>query len=603
MASIVLVGLLYFICELYIDDIIVYGRTEDEFLQNLEKVFQRLQKHRLTVNPKKMFFGLEEVEFVGHTINHSGITFSREKIEKVLAIKEPVYGKELKAFLGVVGYFHSHIRDYAIVAKPLHKMIHSYERNRKLVWTEEGRQSFALLKEAINECPTLFFIQDDIPIFLQTDACEYGLGGYLFQVVNGKEVPVAFVSKMLSDQEIRWNTTEKEAYAIVYCLKKLEYLLRDRTFTLRTDHKNLTYIDKETSAKVKRWKLMIQEYDFYIEHIAGKANIVADGFSRLLLLREEQLYLHDEFAPSEKDYQTIATAHNEVVGHHGVDRTVGKLKAKGKHWKYMREHVKRYIRQCPCCQKMSYLRTPIHTHPFTTACYEPMERWQADTIGPLPADEDGCCFILVIICCFTRWVSLYPIKDTTAKSCVDAMMQHVGTFGAPSQILTDNGTQFVNELVAELLKIIGVQHLTILPYSKEEVGIVERANREVMRHLRNLVFAHNEIAKWSKHYVPLVQRIMNTSRVDSHQSVPAELLFGKAITLDRGVLLPASDVTDNRKSLSAWSADMLSKQEELLRMASLAQKTRISSIWQTLIPDVRLTKSENTSWSSTNRQL
>ena len=137
----------------------------------------------------------------------------------------------------------------------------------------------------------------------------------------------------------------------MYCLKKLEYLLRDRTFTLRTDHKNLTYIDKETSAKVKRWKLLVQEYDFHIEHIAGKANVVADGFSRLLPLREEHLYLHEEFAASEEDYQTIATAHNEVVGHHGVERTLEKLKSKGKHWKYMREHVKRYIRQCPCCQK------------------------------------------------------------------------------------------------------------------------------------------------------------------------------------------------------------------------------------------------------------
>ena len=102
------------------------------------------------------------------------------------------------------------------------------------------------------------------------------------------------------------------------------------------------------------------------------------------------------------------------------------------------------------------------------------------------------------------------------------MMQHVGIFGTPSQILTDNGTQFVNELVTELLKIIGVQHLTILPYSKEEVGIVERANREVMRNLRNLVFAHNEIAKWSKNNIPPVQRIMNTSRVKSRQSVSAE---------------------------------------------------------------------------------
>jgi hypothetical protein len=144
---------------------------------------------------------------------------------------------------------------------------------------------------------------------------------------------------MLSDHEIRCYTTEKEAYAIVYCLRKLEYLLRDRSFTLRTDHKNPIYIDTETSAKVKRWKLLEQEYAFFIEHIAGKLNIAADGFSRLLPLREEHLYLHEEFALSKEEYDTIVGAHNEVVGHHGVDRTLGKLTS----------------------QKMSYLRTPSHT--------------------------------------------------------------------------------------------------------------------------------------------------------------------------------------------------------------------------------------------------
>ena len=121
---------------------------------------------------------------------------------------------------------------------------------------------------------------------------------------------------------------------------------------------------------------------------------------------------------------------------------MAKLISLGKLWTNMREHVKRFVKQCPCCQKMNYLQTPIHTHPFTTASYKPMERWEIDTIGPLPVDEDGNMFILVIICCFTRWVSLYPIKDSTAKTCVDAMMQHIGTFGTPSQILTDNGTQF-----------------------------------------------------------------------------------------------------------------------------------------------------------------
>ena len=140
--------------------------------------------------------------------------------------------------------------------------------------------------------------------------------------------------------------------------------------------------------------------------------------------------------------------------------------------------------------------------------------------------------------------------------------------------MTDNGTQFKNELVEELLKILGVEHLTILAYSHEENAIVERANKEVMRHLRGLIFTHNEVSKWSKHYIPLVQRIMNSSRVDSHKAIPAELLFGNAVNLDRGVLLPAAAITDKRKSLSEWAASMLRAQKELLTKAEAAQRRR-----------------------------
>ena len=264
----VLRGLLYDTCELYIDDI--NGRTKEEFLHNLEQVFKRLEKHKITVNPKKCFIGHNEVEFVGHVVNENGLTFSRERIEKVMDIKEPVYGKELKAFLGVAGYFHAHIRDYATVSRPLHRMILAYEKNRKLSWTEEGRSAFHALKKAINECPKLYFVREGCPIFLHTDASDFGVGGYLFQVVDGKEQPIAFVSKMLTKEEQRWTTTEKEAISIVYCFKKLEYLIRDRTFNLRTDDKNLTYNNNHFSAKVKRWKLLVQEYKFFIEHITGK---------------------------------------------------------------------------------------------------------------------------------------------------------------------------------------------------------------------------------------------------------------------------------------------------------------------------------------------
>ena len=95
---------------------------------------------------------------------------------------------------------------------------------------------------------------------------------------------------------------------------------------------------------------------------------------------------------------------------------------------------------CPCCQKMSTLKIPIHTHPFNTSVYTPMERLNIDFVGPYP---DGG-YILVIIDCFTRWTELYVTDDATAASAAQCLFQHFGRFGTPYQILSDRGTHFVN---------------------------------------------------------------------------------------------------------------------------------------------------------------
>jgi hypothetical protein len=244
-------------------------------------------------------------------------------------------------------------------------MIVSYERNRKLVWTEEARVSFHKIKQIINDIPTLFFPVEGGTIFLCTDASDYGIGSYCYQTVDDRVYHIAFVSKLLSAQETRWSTIEKEAYAIVYSLKKLEYLLRDKPFILKTDHLNLTFIDRESNAKVKRWKLDIQEYDFEIEYIPGPKNVVADGLSRLLDVREEQICLLDTFILSPDIYDEISKVHDEKVGHVGVELTLERLRKKMKHWPYMRHHVKRFIKQCPCCpkdelSKDSHLHSPLY---------------------------------------------------------------------------------------------------------------------------------------------------------------------------------------------------------------------------------------------------
>lgn len=153
----------------------------------------------------------------------------------------------------------------------------------------------------------------------------------------------------------------------------------------------------------------------------------------------------------------------------------------------MRAHVKAFFRQCPLCQKSSVIKQQILTHPFTTASYEPMERINIDTIGPFDKDDHGNTYIITIIDCFTRWIELYAVKDTTVATAAHVLIQHTGRFGAPNKILSDNGSQFVNAIIQEYLKLMGTEHIRTLAYSHEENGLVERANKEVLRHLRAIV--------------------------------------------------------------------------------------------------------------------
>jgi hypothetical protein len=203
MATIVLAGLMYVICELYIDDVIIPAKTEDEFIDRVEAVLIRFRKFGITANPDKCDFGLPEVEYVGHVMNEHGLSFSKEKKESVLDFPEPKTMKDLKQFLGLVNYFRDHVRNQSIVVRPFHQMVTNYDKRKLLKWTPESREAFHTIKKLVGECPTLYFMDDTAPITLQTDASDFGIGAYLFQKVKEQEQPTAFLSKALRAEQCR----------------------------------------------------------------------------------------------------------------------------------------------------------------------------------------------------------------------------------------------------------------------------------------------------------------------------------------------------------------------------------------------------------------
>lgn len=582
MATVVLIGLIYLICELYIDDILVFGKDDEDFLHNLEEVFKRLRQYNVTLNPKKCRFGMDKVEYVGHVISYEGITFSTEKREKVLDFPLPNTQKELQGFIGLVNYFRDHVPDMTGLVKPLRVLIDTKKKNQRLTWTSIATENFYKVRDIVANCPTLYFVDEHAPIVVMTDASDYGIGAYIYQLIDNKERPIIFYSSALSGAELNWSTIEKEGYAIFATLTKYSHLLRDNKFLLKTDHMNLTYINLGTSQKVQRWKLALQEFDFDIEHVAGKLNVVADAFSRLVVNNQPTRISSDvvesisniEVFPiriPEEQYRLIGRHHNSTVGHFGVDKTISMLQSSEQSWKYMRKHVRQFIQQCPVCQKLREHHHEIKTHPFTTASYLPMDVLNIDTIGPVAKDAQGNEYIIVIIDCFTRWVELFGVPDTSALSAARALLQHVGRFGTPGIIRSDRGSQYVNNLLTEFSTLVVLTPEYTLAYSKEENSIVERCNKEVMRHLRAIILEKRVQENWSTDQLPLVQRILNCEVKKNTGVSPAELLFGNVIDLGRRVL--RKPVHMSEQPMTEYMDNLLAQQALLIKVA---QETQLS---------------------------
>ena len=304
---------------------------------------------------------------------------------------------------------------------------------------------------------------------------------------------------------------------------------------IQTDHKNLTYLNMDGSSKVKRWKMEIQHFDFYVEHIAGKLNIIADTFSRLCLVTEldvlayRNLMEYDEVHVSSTTRQFIRkVAHNSFVGHGGLEHTLRRLRSAGHNWDGMRRQVRRVIWECPVCKKLSAIKVPIQCYPFTT-----------------------------------------DSNEAAAK-----LINHAGRYGFLDRIRSDQGTQFVNERIEDLKTILGSQSDLTIAYSKEENAIVERANKEVLRHLKAIVFDKRFDSKWGMHDLPVVQRIFNTKVKQATGVSPAALLFGNALQLDRQIFVDQtrSDDGNSSRPLSKWAENMLARQAQLIKIAQDHQR-------------------------------
>jgi transposase InsO family protein len=278
----VLRGLQWKECLVYLDDVVVFARNEQEMLARLDAVFSRLSAAGLKLKPRKCSLFARETEYLGHIVSEAGIRVNPEKVSAVRDWPVPQTKSEVRSFLGTASYYRRFVRDFATIAAPLH---HISSVKATWEWQEEHQRAFDELKAVLSTAPVLAFPLPDAPYVMDTDASLTGIGAVLSQVVEGKEMVLGYWSRSLSKEERNYCVTRRELLAVVEAFEHFHCYIYGRKFRVRTDHSSLTWLlnFREPKDQIARWlqRLGVYANQYTIEHRSGAKHGNADGLSRI----------------------------------------------------------------------------------------------------------------------------------------------------------------------------------------------------------------------------------------------------------------------------------------------------------------------------------
>ncbi|MES9883466.1 MAG: reverse transcriptase domain-containing protein [Sedimenticola sp.] len=285
--ELILCGLQWHILLIYLDDVIVYGKTFSEHLQRLDVVLTRLFAAGMKLKASKCVLLRKEVAFLGHLVTEGGV---KPLLSKVKAIKQwpvPKNVTGVRSFIGFCSYYRRFIRGFAARAKPLHRLL---EAEQPFEWSSECQHSFCDLKSALTGEEVLAFPRDDAGMFIvDCDASDYAIGCVLSQMQwceksqQMEERPICFASKSLTKPQRAYCCTRREMLAVVVYLQEFRQYLLGRKFLVRTDHSSLRWIMsfKNPENQMARWIEVLSQFDFVIEHRKGTKHVNADALSRI----------------------------------------------------------------------------------------------------------------------------------------------------------------------------------------------------------------------------------------------------------------------------------------------------------------------------------
>uniref|UniRef100_A0A3Q2ZZT4 Gypsy retrotransposon integrase-like protein 1 n=1 Tax=Kryptolebias marmoratus TaxID=37003 RepID=A0A3Q2ZZT4_KRYMA len=280
--ELVLKGLPWQICMVYLDDILIYSKSFSEHLAALEEVLSRIGAAGLRLKAKKCQLARDHVVFLGHVLSAEGLRPDPRNTCKVKNWPIPRSATEVRAFLGLCSYYRRFVKNFAQRASPL---VHLTGKNVPFRWTAECHEAFEFLRDTLCSEPVMCHPDFTQPFVLYTDASQAAVGAVLTQTVDGLERVVAYGSHALTAAERRWSTYDRELWAIVWSVRNFRHYLGLQPFTIVTDHRPLLGlrrlpIDNDRTGRRSRWALELDPYDWVIFHKSGVHHTNADALSR-----------------------------------------------------------------------------------------------------------------------------------------------------------------------------------------------------------------------------------------------------------------------------------------------------------------------------------
>ena len=281
--ELVLAGLDSKRCLVYLDDIIISSRSEDEHIATLRDVFKRVRSAKLKLKPEKCRLAKREVTFLGHRVAKEGLLPDPHNIQKILDWAPPKTEDGMKSFLGLCGYYSRFVPQYMDLTKPLReaKVVGDH-----LTWTPEAEAAFESLKQALTAPPVLALPTFRGTFVLYTDASDSAVGSVLAERVGDTERVIAYDSKVLTKQQRRWPTYDKELWAIVHAIRRFNQYTVGAEFEVVTDHKPLTgvpesiNVERDGTGRRGRWAIELSSYQFRVVVRPGRDHGNADAMSR-----------------------------------------------------------------------------------------------------------------------------------------------------------------------------------------------------------------------------------------------------------------------------------------------------------------------------------